>query len=137
MSCNQCDENPKLSSKENNSVAQTKTDNKQTLASCPFRMADGRNFTDYRTQCTLDYQRKTKNNFKSSYEERQFMIHNASNIIKDNVSLSEKMNQCSGCYSTDVPGTMLPERNMVQCNDKKCNFTENNPSGLGTGRNYN
>ena len=136
MSCNQCGENPQLASNTNNQTINVPT-SVNNASWCPYRMSDGRNFTDYRTQCTLDYQRKTKNNFKSSYEERQYMIKNAMNMMKENASTAEKRNQCSGCYPTNVPGTMLPEQNMVQCNDKTCNFTVNNKMGLGTGRNYN
>lgn len=138
MSCNQCGENPKLTSNTNNQqIGVKKSVNNNKSSWCPYRMSDGRNFTDFRTQCTLDNQRKTKNNFKSSYEERQYMIKNASNIIKDNASIAEERNKCSGCYPTNVPGTMLPEQNMVKCNDKKCDFKVNNQMGLGTGRNYN
>lgn len=138
MSCNQCGENPQLNSNTNNQQLGVSNSVKNNSSSwCPYRMSDGRNFTDYRTQCTIDYQRKTKNNFKSSYEERQYMIKNALNIMKDNALSAEERNKCSGCYPTNVPGTMLPEQNMVQCNDKTCNFTVNNPMGLGTGRNYN
>lgn len=138
MSCNQCGENPQLSSNVNdNQTVDVRKPVNKTSSWCPYRMSDGRNFTDYRTQCTIDYQRKTKNNFKSSYEERQYMMKNALNIMKDNASVAEEKNKCSGCYPTNVPGTMLPEQNMVQCNDKTCNFQVNNAMGLGTGRNFN
>jgi hypothetical protein len=100
-------------------------------------MSDGRNFTDYRTRCTVDLQTKKMNSFKSSYEERQFLIHNATNIIHQNIDEATKKNECSGCFPNNVAGTMLPEKNMVQCTDKTCNFSMQDENGLGTGRNYN
>jgi hypothetical protein len=100
---------------------------------CPFRMSDGRNFTDYRPMCTIDYQNKQKNNFKSSYEERQYFIQNASKMMEQNENNAKTSNNCLECFS----GTMLPEKNMTQCNKKVCSFNTQDPSGLGTGRNYN
>lgn len=104
---------------------------------CPYRMSDGRNFTDYRTRCTIDYQRKVNNAFKSSYDERQYLIHNATNMMNNNMKEAIEINKCSGCFPKNVAGTMLPEKNMVQCNDKTCNFYTQDVNGLGTGRNYN
>jgi hypothetical protein len=105
--------------------------------SCPFRMSDGRNFTDYRTRCTIDYQRKKANAYKSSYDERQYLISNASQMMNENLKHAEQFNQCSGCYKHNETGTMLPEQNMTSCNDKTCSFYTNTSTGLGTGRNYN
>jgi hypothetical protein len=64
------------------------------------------------------------------------MINNASNLMNNNLLLSENMNDCSGCFPKESAGTMLPEKNMVQCNDKTCKFSQVNENGLGTGRNY-
>ena len=104
---------------------------------CPYRMSDGRNFTDYRTRCTIAYQFKEQNKFKSSYDQRQFLIKNADKLMKDNLVIAEKINKCGPCFDHKEPGTMLPEKNMVKCNKTKCEFTKADPSGLGTGRNYN
>lgn len=100
----------------------------------PIRMSDGRSFTDYRPMCTIDYQNKQKNNFRSSYEERQFFIQNASKIMQQNESIAKTSNNCVDSFSVD---TMLPEKNITQCNKKVCSFNTHNQSGLGTGRNYN
>ena len=109
----------------------------QTKQECPFRMSDGRNFTDYRPMCTIDYQNKQKNNFKSSYEERQYFIQNASKMMQQNENNAKTSNKCVECFSIGSTGTMLPEKNMTQCNKKVCSFNTQDPSGLGTGRNYN
>jgi hypothetical protein len=105
----------------------------QNNQECPFRMSDGRNFTDYRPMCTIDYQNKQKNNFKSSYEERQYFIQNASKMMQQNENSAKISNNCKECFSS----TMLPEKNITQCNKRVCSFNTQDPSGLGTGRNYN
>ena len=86
MSCSSCEKPQKK---------QTHITNKE----CPYRMADGRNFTDYRTRCTIDYQKKTNNLFKSNFDERQFLIHNASRLMKEheNSAKGHNMNHCCFC----------------------------------------
>ena len=102
---------------------------------CPYRMSDGRNFTDYRPMCTLAWEHKTKN-FKSNYEQRQYLIRNANTIMSQQHTLAEEKNDCSGCYKQTKAGTVLPERNMVKCNKQTCQFYESDLNGIGTGRNY-
>ena len=104
--------------------------------SCPYRMSDGRNFTDYRPRCTIAYEKKQQNTFKSNYEQRQYLIQNANTLISKQQQIAEQMNNCSGCYKPTQIGTMLPERNMVKCNKKTCDFYESDLNGIGTGRNY-
>jgi hypothetical protein len=103
---------------------------------CPMRMSDGRNFTDYRTKCTVDYQKKTANLFKSNFEERQYLIHNANRLMKEHEDVALGHNATSCCFKKSDQGTMLPEKNMVQCNKKTCKFYESDYQGIGTGRNY-
>jgi hypothetical protein len=110
---------------------------KQESTECPYRMSDARFLTDYRPRCTVDYQYKISNSFKSSYDERQFLIHNAVDIMKDNMKNVEKISGCKDCFSSDEQGTILPEKNMIQCDSNKCKFSLNNQNGIGTGRNYN
>ena len=111
--------------------------NKPTEVQCPpIRMADGRNFTDYRTRCTIDYEKKSKNLFKSNYDERQYFIQNANRIMAEHNDQAMLHNSVSCCFGPNDKGTMLPEKNMVQCNKKTCNFYQNDYQGIGTGRNY-
>ena len=108
----------------------------KTQAQCPpIRMSDGRNFTDYRTRCTVDYEKQSKNLFKSNFEERQFLIHNAKRLMKEHADAATAHNN-SCCFGPKEQGTMLPEKNMIQCNKKNCNFYQNDYQGIGTGRNY-
>ena len=135
-SCASCENNTTTTTNPNNkSLPQNKDLTGNTV--CPYRMSDGRNFTDFRTRCTIDYETKVKNSFQSSYDQRQFLIQNATKIMTENNRIAESMNSCSGCFPKNSPGTMLPEKNSVTCNDKICKFNEVNPNGLGTGRIYN
>jgi hypothetical protein len=103
---------------------------------CPFRMSDGRHFTDYKPRCLQNQYLRQKNNLPSSYDYRQYLITNASKLIEDERTLVYKENTCYPCFDFNEHGTMLPEINMVQCNDKVCNFKPGAPGGLGTGRRY-
>lgn len=120
MSCTSCESQQPIKNKQ----------------ACPYRMSDGRNFTDYRTRCTIDNEKKNKNFFKSNYEERQFLIHNAKRLMGEHETAAKHHNVTHCCYSSSQEGTMLPEKNMIQCNKKTCSFYESDPKGIGTGRNY-
>lgn len=109
--------------------------NKNTKTTCPFRMSDGRNFTDYTPKCTYAAYQQQQNKFKSNYEQRQYLIHNANKLMSDEIKMAERKLDCSGCNPSKV-NTMLPEQNMVECNKRTCSFKPINPNGLGTGRKY-
>lgn len=95
---------------------------------CPYRMSDGRMFTDYTPSC-MSY--TTGRQFKSSYDARQYYIHNATDLMKKNAQYS----QCCS-YTSHESGTMLPEKNMITCNGKTCSSEMVNKDGLGDGRKY-
>lgn len=101
---------------------------------CPPKMADGRNFTDYRPRCfaNADDLKAPMN----SYEYRQYMINNAEKIMQNNIIRVTKENSCGPCVEPYNQGTMLPEQTMIECNGSTCSFSTNNPNGLGMGRNY-
>lgn len=109
---------------------------------CPTKMSDGRLFTDYRTRYAVDMEllnKITDNNMvKSSYESRMYLQNNAENIMKSNYELTVKnIMSCAPCTrDLKSPGTMLPEKYNVICNEVSCLREEVNPDGLGDGRNY-
>ena len=100
-------------------LSQTNSDN-----SCLNKMADGRAFTDYRPQCTINA--STMN----SYDQRMYLMKNASSIMKNNL---DKMEICN-CFDFNSTGTMLPEQNITKCDSHSCSTTLNDISGLGVGR---
>lgn len=110
--------------------------------SCPMRMADGRNFTDYRTRCSqLDQLRQQNGNVQTNYDMRMSMQHNAENLMLQNRMASIQANDCAPCYVNNGNGTMLPEQSLVECDEKVCRIIPNprdvEHDGLGQGRKYN
>ena len=116
------------------SCKRTPTMNSDNSSVCPFRMSDGRNFTDYTPNC-MSYTGSNRK-FKSSYDERQYYIHNANELMNKNekYAIDQNGNCCS--YNMNESGTMLPEKNMISCNGKTCTSEMVNENGLGDGRKY-
>ena len=70
---------------------------------CPAQMNDGRTFTDYRPNVMINNQLKKQNNIeRNNYEYRQFLIHNANNIINANENIMKQINNCD-CVHNDQP----------------------------------
>ena len=105
---------------------------------CPSRMADGRQFTDYRPQCILEHEMSKKfSKTPSSYDRRQFMIHNAEDIMAQNRATAMKQFNCFvNCKEPYGVGTMLPEKYTQTCDKDGCKIKLTNPNGLGIGRKY-
>ena len=95
---------------------------------CPALMSDGRTFTDYRPKCTVNQELITKNNIKSSYELRQFLIKNASEFMFENNYLNKKKNSCETCNSEPISLQSVCD---IDGYTSMCNLT--NPDGLGRG----
>lgn len=105
---------------------------------CMFKMQDGRSFTDYRPRCTINYQMKNED-MQNSYDSRMFLINNAESMMKANQQIVTDKNKCMNCQEmvTGDDTTFLPEKNMMKCDERSCNFLQNvNDNGLGTGRIY-
>lgn len=108
------------------------TNNK--FSGCPPRMADGRNFTDYRPRCYQQY--VVDNKLMSSFEQRMYLTQNAEDLMKQGAAMAYMNNRCGPCEEPFDVGTMLPEMVQQVCNDKTCTFNVTNPYGLGLGRQY-
>ena len=93
------------------------SDNKYN--NCPPLMADGRMFTDYRPRCIANFAvaggASLPGNFDlpNSYEYRQYLIKNASDIMAKNRQMAYQNNACGPCTNPYNEGTMLPEQSMV------------------------
>ena len=102
---------------------------------CPARMSDGRQFTDYRPGCE---QQGYLEGHNSSYEYRQYLIHNAEKLMNQNRTNAMSAGGClKGCKQPYHDGTMLPEKYVQTCTGQSCSVSLNNPSGVGIGRKYN
>ena len=95
----------------------------------PARMADGRQFTDYRQNCLLN------NNLaqgKGSWEYRNFLTNNADQVRKSFMEQQVQTTACSKC----ADDTVLPVKTILNCSPTGCNYQLNDPNGLGQGRNF-
>lgn len=103
---------------------------------CPPRMADGRHFTDYRPNCYVNNLIKADNGTQNSFQYRQFLTHNAAQLMDINRHHACQKNCCTQCEDPFHQGTMLPEMNKFVCDKSTCKLIGNDPNGLGTGRVY-
>jgi hypothetical protein len=101
---------------------------------CPPRMADGRHFTDYRPHCYVDNLIIAENGINNSFNYRNFLQQNATQLMNINRKYSCMKNCCGPCLPGN--GTMLPEANKFICDKKSCRLVTNDSNGLGTGRVY-
>lgn len=93
----------------------------------PARMSDGRQFTDYRSNCIFN-NNLSKN--KSTWEYRDFLTKNAIQIQQQLLSETENNTKCTKC--TD--DTVLPVKTVQNCNAEGCVTSLNDPNGLGHDR---
>jgi len=96
---------------------------------CPPRMADGRHFTDFRPNCTINNLMRLQNKVANSYEYRMFLTRNAEDIMTINNQYVSDKNACKSCDDT-----MVPEKTKVDCQNDSCNILMNDPMGIGQGR---
>lgn len=104
---------------------------------CPvYNMADGRAFTDYRNRCERNNSIVGGTGIMDSYTYRQYLQHNAMQIIEKERNERYEQQVCKPCYRHDEDGTMLPEQTKFKCNELTCIMGEHDDAGLGTGRDY-
>ena len=118
-----------------NSAGCYKTTNNKFF-NCPPRMADGRQFTDYRPICDVNNLIASNNNLISSYDYRQYLIQNADKLMDINRAYTVQMTSCGPCVQPYEQGTMLPEQAQTKCNSSVCQNSLNVINGLGVGRKY-
>ena len=94
---------------------------------CPARMDDGRLFTDYRASSTVDNMIRYSNNVMSSFEYRQFLIHNADNIMNVN---KQYISNTAGCSDCNTPVMPFETNCMINAQYTKCAPTNMNGMGI-------
>jgi len=93
---------------------------------CPARMDDGRGFTDYRPNSTVNDMIRYSNNIMGSNEYRQFLIHNAVNIMNISNNYTASKMGCNSCNYEPLPFNTQCDYNN---NFPVCNVM--NPNGIG------
>ena len=77
--------------------------NAQQNWNCPALMNDGRESgTDYRPSCEVNDLIMKQNNLKTSYDFRQFMINNASELMQKDRQHHFNLNECDSCKFTHI-----------------------------------
>lgn len=112
------------------------SDNK--FSGCPPRMADGRHFTDYRPSCHINDLVKADNEISNSFQYRQFLQQNGSQLMDRHRQLACEKNCCLPCSETKegFESTALPEKYMFVTDGSVAKMVLNDPNGIGTGRQY-
>ena len=94
---------------------------------CPARMDDGRTFTDYRPSSSVDDMIRYSNNVMGSYEYRQFLIHNANNIMNVNMQYTSDKVSMNKCNAPEIPMNAVCDINKQY---SKCSQTNINGIGI-------
>lgn len=110
----------------NNNNNCNKTSNNKYF-NCPARMDDGRAFTDYRPSSDVENMIQYSNNIMSSYQYRQFLIHNADKIMNVNTTYSNNKLSCDNCDAVDVPFNTVCD---VNTQISKCHNINQNGIGI-------
>lgn len=83
----------------------------------PPIMADGRNFASWLPGDQINNQIRQKNNIKTNWDYRQFLVNNAENIMKQNsVAACDQCCACPAKYGDDQPQSGTPFL-YKSCND--------------------
>jgi hypothetical protein len=94
---------------------------------CPARMDDGRTFTDYRGSNYVNDMIRYSNNVMSSYDYRQFLIHNANNIMKVTNDYTQNKVGCGSCNAQQVPFNTVCD---VNKSFSRCGIVDSNGIGI-------
>lgn len=92
--------------------------------------------TSWKPRCSEVYEHLQNSDYKDSYSQRMYLTHNAEEIMKRNAEKFYLQMNCGECMSPYNVGTMLPEHETQECNERTCTYRTNDPFGLGTGRQY-
>ncbi len=112
----------------NNTQKTNKTVNNK-FQGCPALMADGRVLTDYRSPARVNNMIQISNGIQSSYDYRQFLIHNANNIMKVNNHYTSNKLGCEGVSPVDIPSQSICS---VTPEGVKCQMVNANGFGMRT-----
>lgn len=96
--------------------------------SCPALMADGRLFTDYRPNRVVNQMTQFENKVMNSYDYRQFLINNGSQLMNVNANYIQNKASCGPCTANPIP---LQTTCFVNKEYQVC--VPNNYNGVGVG----
>lgn len=94
---------------------------------CPALMNDGRMFTDYRSSCYINNVLRVNNGIRNSYDYRQFLINNGSDLINTIRSYNIQKSSCNNCLEKPISC-----KNICNVDRESVNCLLSNPNGFGT-----
>lgn len=94
---------------------------------CPAIMNDGRAFTDYRSSCYINDLLRVKNGIQNSYDYRQFLINNGSELINTIRLYNIQKTSCKPCDAKPINC-----QNICEVDRQSVNCSLTNECGLGT-----
>lgn len=94
---------------------------------CPALMDDGRAFTDYRSACYINDMLRVKNGIHNSYDYRQFLINNGSDLINTIRLYNIQKSACRPCDAKPITC-----KNICNVDRQSVNCSLTNDCGLGT-----
>lgn len=90
---------------------------------CPPRMADGRQFTDYRPMCDVVFGGVPQP--MSSYDYRMFLTTHAEDIMNKNREVASLKSTCAWCDTNLAPGFKTDQ----SCDERVCGFVKAHGAG--------
>ena len=93
---------------------------------CPPRMADGRFFTDYRSNRYVNNMTRIQNDLEGSYSYRMFLQHNSKNLMRVNRRYNKQKNGCRSCNAKQSNVMTL-----CHYNDMGAKCEPQDPFGMG------
>ena len=96
----------------------------------PSKMSDGRQLTDYRSNCLINLMEKNM----TTYQYRLFLKHNTDEIMNNYMNINTFINnpnwnpeKCTTCSDTMIAASYLP----FSCNGEQCITDINKTAGVG------
>ena len=88
----------------------------------PARMSDGRQFTEYKSNCILN-----SDNTKTSVQYKNYLVNNATSIITSTNNHLKTLMECSNCSDYSI----IPPQLSINCNKDNCLYDVINKDGVG------
>tara|TARA_B100000700_G_scaffold326679_1_gene438947 strand:- start:473 stop:802 length:330 start_codon:yes stop_codon:yes gene_type:complete len=96
----------------------------------PARMSDGRQFTDFRSNC---YMNNLLGQRMGSWEYRTYLTRNANDVHNQLLKEIQNETACTSCSGAEIPDV----KTVVDCTQQNtCYYSIKDNQGLGQGRKY-
>ena len=80
---------------------------------CPALMADGRHFTDYRSNSQINMQNMEQRNIRSNYGYRNFLTNNGRTMVDIDRMRAQDKNECLGCDAKQINNMTICKTDVI------------------------